>query len=280
MIFLQNLAPIDYVSKIVELVINYAPRLILAFVTLFVGLWLIKWILNIINRHLVAHSVDKAVAPFLVSVVGALMRVMLLLSIASLVGIETTSFVAILGAAGLAVGLALQGSLSNFAGGVLILVFKPFRVGDFIEASGFSGQVKEIQIFHTVMVTLDDRTVIIANGALANGAVVNHNTEGTRLVEVTFGVSYANDLSKVKDVLINNNAVKTHPLIIQEGEKTPFVGVLALNPVDVKMSFRVWTKPEHYWAVFFFAQEHVKNTCAKDGVIGALPEQIVHVRNN
>ncbi len=278
MVFLQNLVPFDYINKIIELTISYAPRLILAFVTLFVGLWLIKWVLTIINKYLNKNSVDKAVAPFLVSVVGALMRVMLLLSIASLIGIETTSFVAILGAAGLAVGLALQGSLSNFAGGVLILVFKPFKVGDFIEALGFGGHVKEIQIFHTIIVTLDDRTVIVANGALANGAVVNYNTEGTRLVEVTFGVAYSNDLSKVKDALINN-AIKENKLIIQEGEKSPFVGVLALNPVEVKMTFRVWTKPEDYWTVFFFAQTHVKESCEKGGVIGAMPQQLVFVKN-
>lgn len=280
MILLQDLVPFNYINKIVELTITYAPKLILAFVTLFVGLWLIKWVLSFVSKQMNKHNVDKAVAPFLVSVVGALMRVMLLLSIASLVGIETTSFVAILGAAGLAVGLALQGSLSNFAGGVLILVFKPFKVGDFIEAGGFSGQVKEIQIFHTVMVMLDDRTVIIANGALANGAVVNYNTEGTRLVEVTFGVSYANDLSKVKDILLNSPILASNNLVIKEGTKKPFVCVLSLNSVDVKMSFRVWTKPENYWEVFFFAQEFVKDTCEKGGVIGAMPEQIVHVKNN
>lgn len=280
MILLQDLVPFNYVNKIVELTITYAPKLILAFVTLFVGLWLIKWVLSVVGKQMNKHSVDKAVAPFLVSVVGALMRVMLLLSIASLVGIETTSFVAILGAAGLAVGLALQGSLSNFAGGVLILVFKPFKVGDFIEASGFSGQVKEIQIFHTVIVMPDDRTVIIANGALANGAVVNHNTEGTRLVEVTFGVSYANDLSKVKNVLLNNPILASNNLVIKEGAKKPFVCVLSLNAVDVKMALRVWTKPENYWEVFFFAQEFVKDTCEKDGIVGGMPAQIVHVKNN
>ncbi len=266
-----------YLAQFVSMAVSYAPKFVLAIFTLMIGLYLIKVVMRGLAFQLKKGSVDASLTPFFISIFGTALKVMLLLSVASLIGIETTSFVAILGAAGLAVGLALQGSLSNFAGGVLILIFRPFKPGDFIEALGHAGFVKEIQIFNTIIRTLDDRTVIIANGPMANGSIVNHNTEGVRLVEVVFGIAYENDIEKVRQIL--KNAVKDNAMIIQEGERAPFVGILSLGMEGIKMTLRVWTKPETYWDVYFYAQEKVKNTCEKEGVVGAMPSQTVFVKN-
>lgn len=266
-----------YLQQFVSMAISYAPKFLLALLTLVIGFRIIRWIMGGLTAQLQKNKVDASLAPFLVSIFSTILKVMLLLSVASLIGIETTSFVAILGAAGLAVGLALQGSLANFAGGVLILTFRPFKPGDFIEAGGYAGFVKEIQIFHTVILTLDDRTVVLANAVLSNGAVVNHDTEGTRLVEVVFGISYSNDIDKVKRVL--KEAVKGQTLVVQEGGRAPFVGILAFELTGIKMTFRTWTKPSNYWEVYFYAHELVKNTCDKEGIEGAMPTQTVIVKN-
>jgi small conductance mechanosensitive channel len=266
-----------YLQQFVAMCVAYAPKFALAIITLIIGFRIIAWIVKGITNQLNKQKVDASLTPFLVSIFSTILKVMLLLSVASLIGIETTSFVTILGAAGLAVGLALQGSLANFAGGVLILTFRPFKPGDFIECGSHAGFVKEIQIFHTVILDLNDKTIIIANSVLANGAVINHFTQETLLVEVVFGISYANDLEKVKRVL--TEAVKGNALVIQEGARAPFVGVLALELTGIKMTFRVWTKPQTYWNLYFQAHQLVKETCDKEGIAGSMPTQTVIVKN-
>lgn len=266
-----------YLTQFISMAIAYAPKLLLAVVTLFIGLRIIGWVMRSLSKQLQKRNVDSTITPFLVSVLSTILKVMLLLSVASLIGIETTSFVAILGAAGLAVGLALQGSLANFAGGVLILVFKPFKPGDYIEALGHAGTVKEIQIFHTAILTLDGRTVVLANGALGNGAIINYDVEGKRLVETVFVVSSDNQVEKVRQSLLQ--AVKGHELILQDADNAPFVGILALELGSLKMCLRTWTKPENYWTVFFHNQELVKSVCEKDGIISPMPTQTVFVKN-
>jgi len=266
-----------YLAQFISMAVSYAPKLLLAVLTLFIGLRIIKWTMRGLGSQLKKQNFDVSLAPFLVNIFGTILKIVLFVSVASLIGIETTSFVAILGAAGLAIGLALQGSLANFAGGVLMLIFRPFKPGDFIEAMGHAGFVKEIQIFNTIILTLDDRTVVLANGPVANGAIVNHHTEGVRLVEVAFGIAYDNDIEKVRKVLIES--VKNNPLIIQEGGRAPFVGVLALELTGIKMCLRTWTKPETYWNVYFHTHEKVKNICEQEGIKGAMPTQTVFVKN-
>jgi small conductance mechanosensitive channel len=191
----------SYTQKAIDLAVQYGPKLILAIIVLIVGLWIIKLIIKGLNKVMEKGDIDISLRKFLGSLSGILLKALLLISVASMIGIATTSFVAILGAAGLAVGLALQGGLANFAGGVIILIFKPFKTGDFIDAQGYMGTVSEITIFTTILKTPDNKTVIIPNGALSNGSMVNFSTETTRRVDFIFGIGYGDDINKAKKVL-------------------------------------------------------------------------------
>ena len=180
----------NYTDQIIGLIWKYGPNLILAIVTLMVGLWIIGLLTRGIGRTMESRKVDQSLAPFLKSLVSVILKVMFLISVIGMVGVEATSFVAILGAAGLAIGLSLQGTLQNFAGGVLILLLKPFKVGDWIDTSSYSGTVHSIQIFNTYLKTPDNKTVIIPNGVLANSSMINFSAEPRRRVDWIFGVAY------------------------------------------------------------------------------------------
>ena len=185
-----------------DVVMNHGPRVLMVIVLLVVGLWIIKRIESGLRKIMTRRNLDPSLIPFVVTMLDISLKVLLIISLAGVLGFPTTSFVAILGAAGLAVGLALQGTLANFAGGVLILIFKPFRVGDLIEAQGEKGNVKEIQIFVTIINTPENKTVIIPNGAISNGNITNYTVEGVIRVDMTFGVSYDSDIKKTKEVLL------------------------------------------------------------------------------
>jgi small conductance mechanosensitive channel len=198
---------------------------------------------------------------------------MLFIAVASMVGIQTTSFIAVLGAAGLAVGLALQGSLANFAGGVLILLFKPFKVGDVIEAQGHLGVVKQIQIFNTILTTGDNRIVIIPNGPLSNGSLVNINQEPTRRIDFSFGIGYGDDIDKAKSVL--EGLVGAESRILKDPAHLIAVEALADSSVNIKV--RVWVNTADYWGVFFGMTETVKKTFDKEGISIPFPQRDVHM---
>jgi small conductance mechanosensitive channel len=190
-----------YTEKGMALAAEYGPKLLLALILLFVGLWIIRIFTRMFERAMDKASVEVSLRKFLSSLVNLALKALLLVSVISTMDIEMTSFVAIIGAAGLAVGLALQGSLANFAGGVLILLFKPFKVGDYIEASGQSGTVSEISVFNTILKTIDNKVVIVPNGALSNDIKINYTAESTRRVDLTFGIGYSDDLRKAKAIL-------------------------------------------------------------------------------
>ena len=190
-----------------------------------------------------------------------------------MLGIQMTSFIAILGAAGLAVGLALQGSLANFAGGVLILLFKPFKVGDFIDAVGFSGTVKEIQVFSTKMTTPDNKTIIIPNGNLANSSMTNYSTQTQRRVDFVFGIGYNDDIKKAKSVI--NELIYKDERILKDPE--PLVVVSELGDSSVNLTVRVWSKSADYWGIFFDMQESVKLKFDEQGISIPYPQQDVHL---
>ncbi len=175
-------------------VLEYSGKLTLALITMLIGWWLISKLINSVGRLLNLRQVDRALSSFICSLVGIVLKVLLLVSVASMVGVETTSFIAVIGAAGLAIGLALQGSLANFAGGVLIMFFRPFRAGDWIEAQGVSGSVDSIQIFHTTLKTADNKVVIVPNGSLSNGHITNYSRESTRRVDINLGIDYSSDI--------------------------------------------------------------------------------------
>ena len=265
-----------YYDKAVELVMTYGPKLIGAVIVLIVGLMVVKLMSKGFIKLLDKRNVDPSLKPFLGGIVGALLKVMLVISVLGMVGIEMTSFIAILGAAGLAVGMALSGTLQNFAGGVMILIFKPFRVGDVIEAQGYTGGVSEIQIFNTILKTPDNKTIIIPNGGLSTGSMVNYSTEAERRVDFTFGIGYGDSVENARTVLME--MIKADSRIKQDPE--PFIGVSELADSSVNFAVRVWVKAEDYWGVFFDMNENVYKTFDSKGLNIPYPQMDVHVHKN
>jgi small conductance mechanosensitive channel len=228
-----------------------------------------------IRKAMQKRSYDESLQKFLFDLISWGLKILLILVVLSTVGIETTSFAAILAAAGLAVGLALQGSLSNFAGGVLIMIFKPFKVGDLIEAQGEIGGVKEISIFTTKLIGLSNKEIIIPNGILSNGNIVNYTSLGTRRVDLVIGVSYDSDIKKTKTVLMD--ILEKHKLILKD--PAPAVTVLELADSSVNFAVRPWCKSEDYWTVYFEVMEEVKEQLDANGIEIPYPHQ-VEIRKN
>jgi small conductance mechanosensitive channel len=190
-----------------------------------------------------------------------------------MLGIHMTSFIAVLGALGLAVGMALSGTLQNFAGGVMLLIFKPFKVGDYIEAQGYSGSVKEIQIFNTILNTPDKKTIIIPNGGLSTNAMTNYSTEPLRRVDFTFGIGYGDDIDKARKIILD--VIAQDQRILKD--PAPFVGVVSLGDSSVNLTTRVWANAADYWNIFFFLNETVKKTFDQQGISIPFPQHDVHV---
>ncbi len=253
--------------------ITHGMNLVLAVLSLIVGLWVIRWIVRLLEGRLESASVDRSLSAFLVPLTRIFLQVLLVVSIASRLGLEMTSFIAVIGAAGLAVGLALQGSLANFAGGVLILLIKPFKAGDFIQAAGHSGTVQEIQIFHTLLNTPDNRRIVIPNANLSNTSVVNLSHNPTRRVDFEFGVGYGDDITQVKDILLET--VSSHELVLED--PAPRVMLKELGDSAVVFSLRVWARREDYWNLYFEVMETVKRRFDKEGVNIPYPQMDVHL---
>ena len=218
-------------------------------------------------------KIEESLKRFLLSLIGITFKALLLISVASMLGIATTSFIAVLGAAGLAVGLSLQGSLSNFAGGVLIILFKPFKVGDFIDAQGHNGSVDSIQVFNTILKTPDNKTIIIPNGNLSNGSITNYTMEDRRRVDMTFGIGYNDDIKKAKEVL--HSLINADKRILTDPE--PMVVVSELGDSSVNFTVRVWANTSDYWGIFFDMQENVKLEFDKQKISIPFPQTDVHL---
>lgn len=262
-----------YLDKAVELLMQYTPRLLLALIVLVIGLRVIRILGRAIDKGLERADTDISLRKFLDSFIRILLQVILVISVASMIGIATTSFVAILGAAGLAVGLALQGSLGNFAGGILILLFKPFRVGDFIETQGYLGTVHAIQILNTVIKTVDNKTIIIPNGLISGGSITNFSAEPQRRVDMVFGIGYRDDIKKTKTVL--QRLVAEDPRILKD--PPPQIVVSELGESSVNFTVRVWVNSADYWGVYFDMQEKVKLTFDQEGISIPFPQRDVHL---
>jgi small conductance mechanosensitive channel len=262
-----------FTTKAIELVMIYAPKFILAIITLFVGLWLIGLITKVTRKAMEKTKTDKTLIPFITNLLSWGLKLLLFISVASMVGIATTSFIAVLGAAGLAIGLALQGSLGNFAGGVLILIFKPYNVGELIEAQGHLGVVKEVQIFNTILLTPDNKRVIIPNGAVSNGSVVNYSAEGLLRVDLVIGIAYESDIPKAKEVLYK--AMADHELVLQDPQSTVAVSELADSSVNLVV--RPWCKVSDYWQVYFDITEAAKVDLEQNGITIPFPQRDVHL---
>jgi len=257
-----------------DLILTYGPRLVGALFVLIVGLFVIRIAMRMISKAMTKSSIDDSLRHFLRSLFGTLLKVLLAISILGMIGIEMTSFIALLGAAGLAVGMALSGTLQNFAGGVIILVFKPFTVGDVIETQGYIGSVAQIQIFNTILKTGDNKTIIIPNGGLSNSSMINYNAEPTRRLEWTFGIGYNDDYEKAKSVI---------RAVIEKDERiletpAPFLALSAMADSSVNIMVRVWVKSENYWGVNFDMNESVYMAFNKEGISIPYPQMDVHLQ--
>lgn len=262
-----------YKDEAVALAMVYVPKVLLAILTLIIGLWIVGAIRKFVGKALARRSVDRTLAPFLQNVLGWILKAVLFISVAQMVGVQTTSMIAILGAAGLAVGLALQGSLANFAGGVLILIFRPYEVGHFIEAQGHSGTVKEIEIFTTTLLTPQNRRVIIPNGALSNGSIINYTVEGTARVDISIGIDYKADIEKARKILLE--LVTSDPRVLPE--PAPVVVVTALGDNSINLAVRPHAKVEDYWGVLCDTLEKGKVRLEEAGIGIPFPQRDVHV---
>ncbi len=265
----------SYIQEGIKMVVLYAPKFIMAIVVLLIGFYVIKVITNTSKKVMKKRDVDESLRSFLGTLINITLKVGLIVSVMGMVGIEMTSFIAILGAAGLAVGMALSGTLQNFAGGVMLLLFKPFKVGDFIEAQGFKGVVKEIQIFNTILTTVDNRIVIIPNAPLSTGAMVNYSAEKQRRVDFTFGIGYGDDIDKAKAVL--RKIIDADARILKTPEA--FIAVSELADSSVNFAVRVWVDGADYWGVFFDLNENVKKTFDKENISIPFPQRDLHVFN-
>jgi small conductance mechanosensitive channel len=267
---------VDQLVKVSEawlpVLLEYSGKLTLALLTLLIGWWLINVLTGKVGALMQNRRVDRTLQGFVGSLANIILKILLLVSVASMIGISTTSFVAAIGAAGLAIGLALQGSLANFAGGVLILLFRPFKVGDFIEAQGVSGTVDHIQIFHTVLRTGDNKTVIMPNGSLSNGIITNYSKQANRQVLYDVKVEYSTDLSKARDVLLE---LARDPRVHKDPE--PVVVVAALGDTSINLSLRLWTSNADYWGVIFMLNENVRDSLRAADVELAQPPRLVQV---
>ncbi len=262
-----------YMDKAVELTMTYAPKLFLALIVLILGLYIITLVGGFTKKLLSASNVDETLSPFVISLTSWILKLLLFISVASMIGIATTSFIAVLGAAGLAIGLALQGSLSNFAGGVLLLIFKPYKVGDLIESQGHLGIVKEIQIFNTILTTFQNKTIILPNSSVSNNAIVNVTTNGKVRVDLEIGISYDSDIDTAKEVLLE--MMNNHPKVLKDPQAA--VGVNALADSSVNLLMMPWCKCEDYWDVFFGIQEHAKKALDNNNITIPFPQRDVHI---
>jgi small conductance mechanosensitive channel len=262
-------------QKWIDLATEYGIKIIGAILIWIIGSWIIKKILKATRKIMTKSNYDESLQKFLINLLSWGLKIMLVITLLGTLGVPTTSFAAIIAAAGLAVGLALQGSLGNFAGGVLIMIFKPFKIGDLIEAQGEVGVVKQIEIFTTKITGLSNREIIVPNGALSNGNIINYTTEGTRRVDLTFGVGYDSDIKKTKDVLMN--VLTSHPKVLKD--PAPTVNVSELADSSVNFAVRPWANAEDYWAVYLGITEDVKEALDKAGIEIPYPHQ-VEIRKN
>lgn len=266
----------QFLNFILQLATSLGIKLLAAILVLVVGLRLIKWFKKWLKTTPKLEKLDSSLRSFLVSFSSIIFYVMLIITVAMILGVPVTSFITILASCGVAIGLALQGSLSNFAGGLMILFFKPFKVGDYIEASGESGSVEEISVVYTVLLTPDNKKITIPNGTLTNSVIKNYSSEDTRRVDFTFNTGYECDIEKVKSLILKT--ILEHPAALKEPE--PFVRLSAHSDSSLTYTARVWCKSEDYWDVNFDTIEKVKKVFDENNISIPYQQIDVHINNN
>lgn len=272
-----NISKVDqFADKLIDLSVGAGKHILMAALVYVAGSFLIKLLNRFFAAMLSRRKIDVSVQSFLRSLVHILLTVLLVVSVIGALGINTTSFAALLASAGVAIGMALSGNLQNFAGGLVILLFKPYRVGDLIEAQGTTGRVREIQIFHTILVTADNKVVYIPNGSMSTSVVVNHSREEWRRVQWTVGVDYGQNVDHVREKL--EELFRADPRILQDpAEKKPFVGLDALADSSVNLVIRVWVANADYWPVFYQGQQQIYDLFNREGINIPYPQTVVHI---
>ena len=258
-------------------IIDFLPSFIGAVLMLVIGMWLIKIINRVVNNFFDRKEYDVTLENFIASLINWGLKIILFILVITQLGVESTSLVAVVGAAGLAIGLALQGSLSNFAGGVLILLMKPFRVGDYISAQGVDGTVSEISIFNTKITTFGNQSAIVPNGKLSNDKIVNYSVLGERRENMTFSIGYDDNLKQAKDILLN--LVMEQETVIKTDSKMPMVAVVALSESSVDLTLRYWAKNGDFWALHWLILEEAKMRLDNAGITIPFPQRDIHLFN-
>jgi small conductance mechanosensitive channel len=267
----------DGLRELTEMTVGFVPKLLVAILILWVGMKLAKMVRKLIVKALERRNAEPSLKSFLGSLVDVLLKAMIIIMAMDVVGIKATSFIALLGAMGLAIGMALQGTLQNFAGGVIILLMKPFKVGDYIECGQFKGYIQEIRIFHTVMRPFNGRTIVIPNSELSNKSLINHTKEENIRLDVVASVAYGSDLEKVKEVLME--VINNEPLI-QTEPKAPVVAVSELGNSSVDLSMWMWVKVEDYWTVWLRIRENIYNAFYRNNITIPFPQMDVHIASD
>lgn len=266
----------DMMNSLIEIGSSIGISLLLALVILIIGRQLVKLVLRLITVALEKSNVEDTVRIFVTNLLNTLLMILVFIAAINQLGIETTSIIAVLGAAGLAIGLALQGSLANFAAGILIVIYRPYKVGDYIEAGNHAGTVKDIQIFSTVLKTPDNKIVVVPNGSIMNGSIVNYSDQDTRRVDLIISCSYEDDIDKVRSVL--EGILKKEKRILKDPK--PQIAVSELADSSVNFIFRPWVKRTDYLPVYYSLLEEVKKRFDKEGISIPYPQSDVHIHNH
>lgn len=264
------------ITKLVDLSVSLGSKLITALIVFLVGRWIIRKLNRLLIKIMEKRQVEASLFSFTRSLVKITLNFILVIILISVLGIETSSFIALFASAGVAIGMALSGTLQNFAGGVMILLFKPFKVGDFIEAQGQSGSVKEIQIFNTIISTPDNKIIIIPNGGLSTGITKNYSKEEMRRVDWEFGIAYGDNYDTAKEVI--EKLLASDERILKE--PAYFIALNSLGASSVNLVVRAWVKASDYWDVYFGMNEKVYKTFAKENLNIPFPQMDVHIKNN
>ncbi|MBA4154049.1 MAG: mechanosensitive ion channel protein [Flavobacterium sp.] len=263
----------DYFTTVL---IEYSPRLISAAIIFVVGWTVIKLIKKLIMRIMVKREMEPTLSKFLADILIWTLKILLFVTVISRLGVENSSFVAIIGAAGLAVGLSLQGSLSNFAGGVLIIMFKPFKVGDFIEAQGVMGTVKQIQIFVTQLSTVDNQVIFVPNGVLSNGTIINYTYATTRRADLTVAISYGSNIKRAKEIAME--VMEKHPMVLKD--PAPIVLVKDLAESSINLAVRPWSELPDFFEMRSDVLEQIKNEFDANGITIPFPQRDIHIKQS
>jgi len=260
-------------NRVIDWLVVHIPEFIYALIIFFVGKWIAKTISGLVEKSLHRTHIDATLSSFAKHLIYAVILVFVIIAALDKVGIQTSSFTVVVGAAGLAVGFALQGSLSNFAAGVMLVMFKPFRVGDLVQIAGADGTVTEVEIFSTVIKTTDGIKTIIPNSHVTGGNIVNYTANGTRRVDLVFGISYEDDIRKARSVIMN--VLTKDPRVL--GQPEPIVAVLELGESSVNLAVRPWVKPADYWGAFFALNENIKLALDANGITIPFPQRDLHI---